>query len=127
MSTVPATPPHVLIVEDDVLVTDALRILLESTGHRVSNAYTVREAVEQCRSDRPDVMLLDLTLSDGTGLDVLERLREIDAVPRITAALTGHDDARITERCLNAGCQDVLIKPVSVRVLLTKIGQWLGA
>lgn len=127
MSEQALTPPHILIVEDDELVTDALRILLESTGHRVSNAYTVQDAVARCGADRPDVMLLDLTLPDGTGLDVMERVRALGAVPTVTVALTGHDDARITERCLRAGCREVLVKPVSVRVLLVKMGEWLDA
>lgn len=119
--------PHVLIVEDDALVTDALRILLESTGHRVTSAHTVRDAVDRCTAERPDVMLLDLTLPDGDGLDVLVRVRERGAEPGVTAAFTGHDDERVVERCVRAGCREVLVKPVSIRVLLAKMGEWLGA
>lgn len=122
-SAEPAAPPLVLIVEDDPLVTDAMRILLEATGHRVANAHTVRQASERLAAERPDVMLLDLTLPDGTGLDVLARA---ESRPGIVVALTGHDDEATRRRCLDAGCREVLVKPVSVRELLARLRGWLA-
>jgi DNA-binding response OmpR family regulator len=113
-----SSEPHLLIVDDSPLVTDALRILFEETGHRVSTAGSVREAVDICGADRPDVMLLDLTLPDGSGLDVLAAL---GGSPPATLALTGHDDPRTTARCLAAGCREVLLKPVPTRQLLDKV------
>ena len=68
------TAPLVLLVDDSPLVTEALGILLVETGHRVATAGSVREAVESARAERPDVMLLDLTLPDGDGLQVLRTL-----------------------------------------------------
>lgn len=116
---------HLLLVEDSTLVTDALRMLFEAAGHHVRVAANVAEAVAACRAERPDVMLLDLTLPDGDGLDVLTTLGT--ATPRITAAMTGHDDPAARGRCLAAGCADVLVKPVPARELLRKIESWLAA
>lgn len=115
---------RVLLVEDSSLVTDALTVLLESAGHVVHVAGTVAEAVARGAATRPQLMLLDLTLPDGEGLDVLARLRALDAAPPITVALTGHDDHSVRARCLAAGCRDVLLKPVPARELLARVGEW---
>ncbi len=119
-------PPHVLIVEDSFLVVGALRVLLQQTGHRVSAAGSVQAAVDMARRERPDVMLLDLTLPDGSGLDVLEGLSASDHSPTVTVAVTGHDDPRVRERCLLAGCRDVLVKPISALELPRQIAEWLA-
>ncbi len=56
-------------------MTDALRILFEETGRRVTVAHSVREAVAAGESDPPDLLLLDLSLPDGDGLEVSRTLR----------------------------------------------------
>ena len=117
-------PPLVLLVDDSPLVTEALGILLVETGHRVAVAASVREAVESARAERPDVLLLDLTLPDGDGLQVLRTLTEEGIAPRATVALTGHDDAVTTARCLEAGCRAVLGKPVPAMTLLRGLREW---
>src|SRR5438270_13429400 len=95
---------HVLIVEDNDLVSGALRVLFEQTGRRVSIAGTVADAIAVASADRPDLMLIDLTLPDGSGLTILEELRRDNRQPRVTVALTGHDDPSIAERCAQLGC-----------------------
>ena len=116
---------HVLVVEDSALLTNALRLLLEVTGHRVSIAATVRDAVRTARTTRPDVMLLDVTLQQEDGLDVLRELERTGDAPRVSVALTGHDSPEVHERCLAAGCRDVLVKPVSGAELSARIDAWL--
>jgi two-component system CheB/CheR fusion protein len=106
---------RILIVEDNADAGDALRMLLESGGHDVRVAGTVAAAIAACNEHPIDLMLLDLTLPDGDGLDVLARTT---TPPRMTLALTGWDEPVIIDRCRAAGCHDVLIKPVSARMLL---------
>ncbi|HEY7237009.1 MAG TPA: response regulator [Gemmatimonadaceae bacterium] len=118
--------PHVLIVEDNDLVSGALRILFEQTGRRVSIAATVSEALSVARTDRPDLMLIDLTLPDGDGFSILEVLRRENRSPRVAVALTGHDDPEAAERCAALGCTDVLVKPVPTRELLRRAESWLS-
>jgi DNA-binding response OmpR family regulator len=108
-------PPHVVVVEDSVLVTDALRVLLESAGYRVSIAAGVGDALRLPLDAAPDLMLLDLSLSDGDGLEILTELRARGLEPRTTFALTGYDDAATKARSLAAGCAGVLVKPVPAR------------
>ena len=112
---------HILLVEDSSLVVDALRMLFEELGHRVTVAGTVDETIQVARRERPDVMLLDLGLPDGDGLVALETLNADDTAPRVTFALTGTDDEAVRVRCLAAGCREVLVKPVSPRVLMARI------
>lgn len=116
---------HILVVEDSELVTSAFRILLEDAGYRVSIASTLASAVETAGRDRVDVMLLDLALPDGKGLDALPRLGEKKMLPRVTLAMTGDDEPETRRRCVRAGCADVLIKPVSIKKLLQTITKLL--
>lgn len=113
--------PHVLIVEDNELVTGALRILFEETGHRVSVAHSVRDALAVGGADAPDMLLIDLSLPDGDGLEVLRGLRAGGARPPATLALTGRDDPASLERCASAGVAEVLLKPVASRELLERV------
>ncbi len=119
--------PLVLIVDDSAHVTGPLQILFEETGRRVAIADSVDAAVRACELERPDLMLLDITLPDGDGLSVLGRLSGQAGLPLITVALTGHDDPLTVERCRAAGCRDVLLKPVPVRDLLRRSAEWLAA
>lgn len=119
---------HVLIVEDNVLVSSAMRILLEANGHTVTEAATTKQAlaVFENPDHPPDVALLDLTLPDGDGLTILTRLQELGRAPRICVAVTGHDDPEVRARCLAAGCHDVLLKPVPARELARLVKSWMN-
>ncbi len=101
-------------------------MLLEETGHRVTTADSIAAATTAAMTDVPDVLLLDLSLPDGDGLAVVEHLRVAGRLPRTFVALTGHDDESVAARCRAAGCHDVLVKPVPVKVLLGKLKEWLG-
>lgn len=114
---------HVLIVEDSELVTSALSLLFEGAGRRVTVAASVAEALESGHDDPADLVLLDLTLPDGNGLSLVEPLRTSGC--KHFVALTGHDDSAVRVRCLEAGCEEVLVKPVPVRELIAKSAVWL--
>jgi CheY-like chemotaxis protein len=116
--------PHILIVDDSAAVTGALRVLFEETGHDVSVAETVRDAVSVAGARPVDVMFLDLTLRDGDGLSALEVMRSRNIAPRVTAALTGHAEPEIAARCKTAGCDAVLVKPVPIAELLKRVRDW---
>jgi CheY-like chemotaxis protein len=116
----------VLIVEDNELVTGALRILFEETGRRVTVAHSVAEAIEAGTNDPPDLLLLDLTLPDGDGLEVALSLRKAGVRPKATVALTGRDDPASLQRCSDADITAVMVKPVPTKVLLKKTKEWLA-
>jgi DNA-binding response OmpR family regulator len=116
---VPVT--RILIVEDSALTASALRLLFEESGYKVVLAASVRDAIQLGMEWLPDLMLLDVTLADGDGLSALQRLREANVAPAATIALTGHDDDEIRQRCLDAGCIEVMIKPVPIARLLALV------
>ena len=101
-----------LVVEDNDDVADAMRILLEHNGYRVTTSTNVAEALQVGVHDTPQFVLLDLSLGDGEdGLELLARWRECNVFPARVIALTGHADERTRDRCTAAGCATVLIKP----------------
>jgi CheY-like chemotaxis protein len=118
--------PHVLVAEDNTLVADAMRLLFEETGHRVTTAGTIVDVVQAAASDPVDLLLLDVGLADGDGLEALDQLRARAALPRVSVALTGRDEPEVIERCRAAGCREVLLKPVPVGELLRKSRAWLN-
>jgi two-component system KDP operon response regulator KdpE len=118
--------PHVLIAEDNDLVSAAMRMLFEETGHRVTIVPSIELAVATATTDPVDLLLLDLGLTDGDGLDVLHRLTALGRLPRVSVALTGRDDPEVAARCRATGCRAVLVKPVPVRELLRMSREWLA-
>lgn len=117
---------RILIVEDSTLVTDAFRVLFREAGYDVDVAATVADAIERGSTEPVDLMLLDLTLPDGDGLEVLEALRARGTVPRATLAMTGRDDSASRRKCMDAGCADVLLKPLPIGELLRHIERLLA-
>ena len=118
--------PHILLVEDNALVLGALRLLLEETGHRVSDASTLAGATRVLHADPPDIVLLDLTLGGEDGLSLLASIDANGGARPVVVALTGHDDIATFERCTAAGCRTVLVKPIAPLKLKGQIAEWLS-
>ena len=89
----------------------------------MSIAASIAEALEIARQDPAALVLLDLTLPDGSGLDLVEPLKAAGC--KTVVALTGHDDPETRARCIAAGCADVLVKPVPARTLVMRAAEWL--
>ncbi|MEX2270332.1 MAG: response regulator [Vicinamibacterales bacterium] len=99
--TVPVIEPtstaclRVLIVEDDVANREVMQLVLEMAGHSVSVAATGEEALERAEQDRPDTVLLDMSLPDQSGREISAALRARGApVPRIVITSGTPFDAR---------------------------------
>ncbi|MEW2378228.1 DNA-binding response OmpR family regulator [Micromonospora sp. M71_S20] len=108
---------RVLLVEDDLRVASALGKALRRRGHEVVSALTAAEAV---RAGAVDLVLLDLNLPDGDGLEVCRRLRQADedvAIIAVTARAEEHD--RVAG--LRAGADDYVVKPFSMVELQARI------
>ena len=119
--------PYILLVEDSALVSDAMRVLFEETGHRVTTSASIADTVAAATAGPVDVLLLDLGLQDGDGLAVLEELGRLNALPKVSVALTGRDEPDVIARCRAAGCREVLLKPVPARELLRMTREWIAA
>ena len=110
------------IAEDQTIVRWALREALgkEAEIEVVGDAGTAAETLEMIQQGRPDVLLLDLSLRDKSGFDVLNEMRESDTAP-LVVVLTGHTEPSYAARAIAAGAHGYLNKSVTPDELLSAI------
>jgi two-component system, OmpR family, KDP operon response regulator KdpE len=109
----------VLVVDDETQLRRFLRASLEGHGLRVIEAVSAREAVSLASSHNPDVVILDLGLPDGDGLEVARRIREWGTVPIIVVSARGQELDKVA--ALDAGADDYLTKPFGTLELLARV------
>lgn len=117
----------VLYIEDSAVNTYIVKKMLKSLGYNMIPAYDGTEGIALAEKHQPVLVLIDLNLPDGHGLDVVKHLRRIpqfDNTPII--ALTATDSPAMKTQCLDAGCHDYLEKPVSQVRLNHTIEKYLG-
>ncbi len=114
----------VLLVEDHADSARVLSALLRRRGYRVYHANSVAEAQALYRSEPVDVIVSDLGLPDGNGLDLIKDLRAVRAVPSIV--LSGYGEAEAQASSLEAGVQEHLTKPVEWPRLEAALQRVLG-
>ncbi len=114
-----APGPLVLVVEDEPQMRRFIRASLTSHGYRIVEAASAAEAVALMTTQPPDLVLLDLGLPDGDGIDVAKRLREWSRVPIIVLSARGREDDKVA--ALDAGADDYLTKPFGVNELLARM------
>ena len=106
---------HVLVVDDDINTREALAALAEQEGFTTATAATIAEARIQLVRQRPDVVLMDLRLPDGSGIDLFEDLEDRASIE--TILITGHASVESAVEALRLGASDYLIKPVNLQRL----------
>jgi two-component system, OmpR family, KDP operon response regulator KdpE len=116
---VTAAMHQILVVEDDDSIRGVLRVLLEAENYRVVESATARRAEIEARSHKPDLLLVDLGLPDGDGVDVIQRVREWSPVPIIVLSARTHESEKIA--ALDAGADDYVTKPFSADELLARV------
>lgn len=109
----------ILYVEDDLSLIDGLQYTLEASGYTVDNAKTIKEALTLFRKNDYDLLLLDVTLPDGTGFDVCKEVRNGSTVPIVF--LTASDQEISIVRGLDMGADDYITKPFKLNELLSRI------
>ncbi|MFI5280129.1 MAG: response regulator [Gemmatimonadales bacterium] len=114
-----ADAPLILVVEDEPPMQRFLHNALASHDYRLVEVGTMREALEQAAGRHPDVILLDLGLPDGDGLDATKQIREWSRTPIVVLSARGLESDKIA--ALDAGADDYLTKPFSVGELLARI------
>jgi len=110
---------RILIVEDEASIAEPFARLLEREGFETIVAGTAAAALAAARSERPDLVLLDLVLPDGDGRDVCRVLRAESAVPVIMLTARGTETDRVVG--LELGADDYVVKPFSAAEVVARI------
>ncbi|MBJ7390870.1 MAG: response regulator [Chthoniobacterales bacterium] len=116
----------ILIVEDNEMNRDMLSRRLERRGFTIVMAVDGQQGVEMTRSERPDLILMDMSLPVMDGWAATQAIKadaELAKIPVI--ALTAHAMAGDREKAIAAGCDDYDTKPIELPRLLEKIGKFL--
>ncbi len=112
-------PTHILIVEDEADIRRFVRLTLESEGHTVHEAATLQRGLIEAGTRRPDLVVLDLGLPDGDGVDLIRDLRTWSAMPIIVLSARSAEASKIA--ALDAGADDYLVKPFGSGELMARV------
>lgn len=109
----PNVPSRILVVEDSPDIRVLIRMLLEAAGHEVLTAPDGRAAIETARSERPDLVLMDLSLPILSGWEAARAIKDDPATSTIpVVAVTAHAMHGDRERAVAAGCDGFIAKPI---------------
>ena len=107
--------PHALVVDDEPDSAETTAMLISSEGFTVATAGSLRDARRQIALQEPDIVLLDLKLPDGNGMELLQDLKTL---PNTEVVLvTGHASLETSIQALRLGAADYLVKPMSLTQL----------
>ena len=111
--------PRVLVVDDEPQILRGLKVVLRQAGFEVDTAATKGEALDRVAVRPPEMLVLDLILPDGSGVEVCEEVRGWSQLPIIVLSAVG--DEREKVRALDAGADDYLTKPFGTDELLARL------
>jgi len=115
-----STPsPVAVLIEDEPQIRRFVRTALEAEGWQVFEAETAQHGLRDAATRKPDLLVLDLGLPDGDGLDVIRDVRSWSAVPIVVLSARSDEGDKIA--ALDAGADDYLTKPFGVGELLARV------
>lgn len=118
---------RILLVEDNPVTAEMLRVRLCNVGHEVVRAANGREALERLHERRPDLMLLEMLVPELDGAQLLRLMKQdavLSSVPVIVVSARTHEDDILA--ALAAGADDYVPKPVSLRELVARVERVLA-
>ena len=122
-----STMAKILYVEDNEDNVYMLSMRLKRKGHEIVIAWDGQQGIDMAISEKPDLILMDLSLPIMDGWAAAQKLKSNDATKRIPIiALSAHAMQEHKDRALEAGCDDYDTKPVDIKRLLGKIGEQLS-
>jgi DNA-binding NtrC family response regulator len=111
-----ARRPKILLVDDEEAIRFPIGRFLGASGYDVENAGSLEEGLEACGKALPDAAVLDFSLPDGDGLDLMRRLKALDpAMPVVL--LTGHGTIDLAVKAMQEGAEQFFTKPVELKTL----------
>lgn len=109
----------VVIIDDETSICRFLRVALSAHGFDVFEAHSGQDGIQEVIARRPDVILLDLSLPDMSGIEVLKRLREWSKTPVIVLTVRDLEEQKV--EALDLGADDYVTKPFGVPELLARV------
>ena len=117
----------VLLVEDNEMNRDMLSRRLSRRGFEVVSAVDGQQGVDMARSEKPDIILMDMSLPVMDGWEATRRVKSDDSIGKVPViGLTAHAMSGDREKALEAGCDEYDTKPVEIDRLIGKIERLLG-
>lgn len=113
------TPAKVLIVEDEKQIRRFVRVAVEAEGCQVAEAETMAQGLIEAGARQPDLLILDLGLPDGNGIDLIRDLRGWSDIPILILSARSQEHDKID--ALDAGADDYLTKPFETEELLARL------
>jgi two-component system KDP operon response regulator KdpE len=110
--------PIALVLEDEREIRQFVRLSLEAEGWQVHEAGTVQQGLIEAGTRRPDLVIADLGLPDGDGVDFIREVRTWSGVPIIVLSARTHEEDKV--KALDAGADDFITKPFGVAELLAR-------
>ena len=108
----------ILVVDDSQDTRDVCRMILETLGYRVMHASEGKEAISTASANRPDLILMDLSLPDVDGLVATAAFRSISTLKDVPiVAMTAYPESLSKDKALAAGCDAYFEKPVTMERL----------
>ena len=114
-----STPTVAIVVEDEPQIRRFVRTALESEHWRVVEAGTLKDGLSEAGTRRPDLVVLDLALPDGDGIDLVRSMRAWSNSPILVLSARGEEKDKI--QALDAGADDYLTKPFGIGELLARV------
>ena len=111
--------PRVIVIEDEASIRRFVRMALEAAGCEVFEAGGVQRGLIEAGTRRPDLVVLDLGLPDGDGVDLIRDLRAWSAIPVIVLSARTEEAEKV--RALDAGADDYLTKPFGTAELTARV------
>jgi len=120
--------PKILIIDDDVTITELLKTLVKIEGHTPTTVNDSTKAMEIATSVDPDLITLDLMMPGLSGFDLCELLQQEPTLAKIPILIvSARDDPESKQRALRAGAKDYLTKPFTADELMQKINELTNA
>ena len=110
---------HIVLIEDEKQIRRFLRMTLEAEGLRVHEAETGKQGLNEVRAHQPDMVILDLGLSDMDGIEVIRQLRSWTRLPILVLSARSEEAQKVN--ALDAGADDYLTKPFGAPELMARI------
>jgi len=114
-----ATPTTILVVEDETSIASFVAAYLRNAGYAVTTAATAQTALIQLAADSPGLVILDLNLPDGDGVELCRRIRKTSDVPILMLTARDEDIDKIIG--LEVGADDYMTKPFNPRELVARV------